>query len=246
MDKNDIRNRILFLRDKLHKYNHSYYVLANPEVSDYEFDSLLKELVELEKANPEFFDSNSPTLRVGSDTSNSFTQVVHKYPMLSLGNTYSKEELIDFDSRIRKMIGNDFAYVCELKFDGVAIGLTYKNGELTNAVTRGDGVKGDDVTVNVRTIKTIPLKLSGTGFPEEFEIRGEIFMPVEGFREINREREENGEPLFANPRNAAAGSIKLLNSSQVAERPLDCFMYYLLGDKIIEDSHSKKLEMARS
>ena len=246
MDKEQIKNRIYQLREQLHHHNYQYYVLAQPEISDFEYDILLNELITLEKNNPEFSDSNSPTQRVGSDINKDFTQVVHKYPMLSLGNTYSVEEIIDFENRIKKLLPNEHVeYVCELKFDGVAIGLTYKNGQLIQAVTRGDGVQGDDVTNNVRTIKSIPLTLKGNNFPNEFEIRGEIFLPHSSFDKMNSEREALGEAQFANPRNAAAGTLKLQKSSVVAKRPLDCFLYFILGNKLPFNSHFENLQTAK-
>jgi len=245
MDKEQIKNRINKLREQLHHHNYQYYVLAQPEISDYEYDILINELITLEKNNPEFSDSNSPTQRVGSDINKEFTQVVHKYPMLSLGNTYSIEEVIDFENRVKKLLPNEqVEYVCELKFDGVAIGLTYKNGQLIQAVTRGDGVQGDDVTNNVRTIKSIPLTLKGNSFPIEFEIRGEIFLPHSSFDKMNAEREAAGEQLFANPRNAAAGTLKQQKSSVVAKRPLDCFLYFILGNKLPFNSHFENLQTA--
>ena len=221
--------RIQFLRQELHRHNHLYYVDAQPQISDFEFDTLMKELQDLETLHPELFDTLSPTNRVGSDRDESFSQVEHSYQMLSLGNTYSEADLQDFDERVRKGLREPYEYVCELKYDGVAIGLTYKDGKLWQAVTRGDGSKGDDVTRNVKTIKAIPLVLQAGDYPSEFEIRGEIFMPRKGFEEMNQERLDSGDTAFANPRNAAAGSLKLQNSSVVARRPLDCYVYFLLG-----------------
>ena len=246
MSKNEIKARIDNLRENLHYHNHKYYVLAQPEISDFEYDQLLKELVELEKENPEFDDPNSPTQRVGNDINKEFKQVTHKYPMLSLGNSYSKEEITDFETRIKKTLPDEnIEYVCELKYDGIAIGLSYKDGLLQQAVTRGDGVQGDDVTNNVKTIKSIPLKLNATDFPNEFEIRGEILFPHKAFVEINKEREENGEALFANPRNAAAGTLKLQKSSIVAKRPLDCLLYFVLGENLPYESHYENLMQAQ-
>lgn len=236
--------RIEKLRSELQKHNHSYYVLAQPGISDFEYDHLMKELSELEKQFPELDDENSPTRRVGSDLSMQFETFPHKYPMLSLGNTYSREELEEFDGRVRKLIGNDFEYVVELKYDGVAISISYENGRLKQALTRGDGSKGDDVTRNVRTIKSIPLVLSGKDYPSFFEIRGEILMDKKGFEEMNLLREESGEMLFANPRNAASGTLKMQNSSIVAKRPLDCFFYYLPGDNQKFDGHYENLVRA--
>ena len=216
------KDRILLLRKLLEYHNYKYYIENSPEISDIEFDRLMHELEKLEALHPELYDPNSPTLRVGQDINQEFTQVFHKYPMLSLGNTYSEQELRDFDQRVRKVTGDGVQYVCELKYDGTSISLTYTGGALTQAVTRGDGVKGDDVTANVRTIRTIPLQLHGD-YPAEFEIRGEILMPFSVFNRLNQEKAEAGEPLFAIPRNAAAGTLKLQNSSQVAKRNLDCF-----------------------
>jgi DNA ligase (NAD+) len=241
----EAKQRIDFLREQLNKHNYNYYVLSQPTISDYEFDMLMKELAGLEKDFPEFADVNSPTQRVGNDINLEFEQTNHKYPMLSLGNTYSEEELADFDARVRKTIDGNFEYVCELKFDGTSISLTYNKGRLVQAVTRGDGVKGDVVTNNVKTIKSIPLTLKGNDFPEEFIIRGEILLPRDGFDKMNREREEIGEPPFANPRNAAAGTLKLQNSSMVAKRPLDCYLYFLLGDGLPFDSHYENMEKAK-
>lgn len=245
IDKDYAKNRIEILRKELNEHNYYYYVLASPKINDYEYDMLMKELLELEKDFPEFFDSKSPTQRVGSDLSNEFVQVEHKFPMLSLGNTYSKEDFADFHNRVYKTIGGDFQYCCELKFDGVSISLTYENGQLVRAVTRGDGEKGDDVTENVKTIKSIPLQLRGNEYPKLFEIRGEIIMPHSSFIEINRQREEDDMPLFANPRNAAAGSLKLLNSKEVAQRKLDCYLYYIMSDNLPSNSHYENLQAAK-
>lgn len=246
MSKDNIKSRIDILREKLHYHNYKYYVQAQPEISDFEYDQLLQELIQLENDNPEFFDPNSPSQRVGNDISKDFEQVVHKYPMLSLGNSYSKEEIADFENRIKRILPNEnIEYVCELKYDGVAIGLTYKYGLLNRAVTRGDGIQGDDVTNNVKTINSIPLKLNTAGFPQEFEIRGEILFPHKGFEALNKEREEIGEPLFANPRNAAAGTLKLQKSSIVAKRPLDCLLYFVLGEDLPYQSHFENLMQAK-
>lgn len=245
MTKEQAHNKITELRDLINKHNHRYYVLANPEISDYEYDSLLKELIDLENKYPEFYDSLSPTQRVGDDRNVEFEQRRHKFSMLSLSNTYSQQEIIDFDQRIKKIIGDDFQYVCELKYDGVAISLTYQNGKLQHAVTRGDGTKGDDVTNNVKTIKSIPLSISGEKIPELFEIRGEIFMPHKSFIKLNEKKESVGDTPFANPRNAAAGTIKLQNSAQVAKRPLDCYLYYMAGENLPEKSHYQNLQLAR-
>lgn len=247
MSKDKVKSRIEQLRNLLHHHNYQYYVLSQPEISDFEYDNLLKELMDLELKNPDFFDPNSPAQRVGNDISSEFEQVAHKYPMLSLGNTYSKEEVSDFESRIKKALPEtDLEYVCELKYDGVAIGITYKNGLLTQAVTRGDGVQGDDVTNNVKTIKSIPLKLKEGDYPEEFEIRGEILFPHDGFLKLNKEREAEGEQLFANPRNAASGTLKMQKSSLVAKRPLDCYLYYVLGENLPYDTHYENLTAAKN
>jgi DNA ligase (NAD+) len=237
---------IQHLRRKLNDHNYRYYVLSQPSISDSEYDGLMQELIALEKDHPEFHDPDSPSQRVGSDIDNSFEQVVHPYPMLSLSNAYTREEITDFADRVQKLLpGQRIEYVCELKYDGVSISLTYGKGKLERAVTRGDGDKGDDVTANVRTIKSIPLLLKGNDYPERFIIRGEIFLPHAGFERMNRERQSSGEPLFANPRNAAAGTLKLQNSSQVARRPLDCSLYFLLGENLPCDTHYDNLMKAR-
>ena len=235
--------RITALRELLNNYNYHYYVLSKPLISDFEFDKLLAELQRLEEENPQFFDPNSPTQRVGSDINQDFTQVKHIYPMLSLGNTYNEGEVADFYNRVAKALNAPFEIVCELKYDGTSISLTYENGELVRAVTRGDGEKGDDVTANVRTIRSIPLKLQGD-FPDKFEIRGEILMPWKVFEELNKEREAQEEPLFANPRNAASGSLKLQNASEVAKRKLDAYLYYMLGENLPADTHAGCLQAA--
>jgi DNA ligase (NAD+) len=232
------------LREELHKHNHLYYVKNNPQISDYDYDQLLKKLEALEAQHPELDDPNSPTKRVGDDRDQRFEQVVHQYPMLSLANTYNEEELRDFDGRIRKAVGENFTYVCELKFDGVSISLRYEKGKLSKAVTRGDGTQGDDVTSNVKTIRSIPLSLPKGDYPEFFEIRGEIYMPKEGFLKMNERRAENGEKTFANPRNAASGSLKLIQSSAVAKRPLDCYLYYLMADNLPAPSHFDNMQKA--
>jgi len=242
----DVLNRILQLREQLHQHNYNYYILASPTISDQDFDVLLHELERLEKENPQYFDPNSPTQSVGSDLSNEFQKIQHRYPMLSLGNTYSEAELLDFDNRIRKTGAVDFEYICELKFDGTSISLTYQDGELKYAVTRGDGTQGDVVTENIRTVRSIPKKLIGSGYPADFEIRGEVFMPHSSFERLNHERLKNEETPFANPRNAAAGTIKMLKSSQVAQRGLDCYIYYMLGAQIPTDSHAQNLALAQS
>ena len=239
----NIEQQILALREQLNNYNYHYYVLSQPLISDFEFDKLLAELQRLEEENPQFFDPNSPTQRVGSDINQNFTQVKHEYPMLSLGNTYNEGEVADFYNRVAKALNAPFEIVGELKYDGTSISLTYENGSLVRAVTRGDGEKGDDVTANVRTIRSIPLKLQGE-YPEKFEIRGEILMPWKVFEALNKEREAQEEPLFANPRNAASGSLKLQNASEVAKRKLDAYLYYMLGENLPADTHSGCLEAA--
>ncbi|NVO09255.1 MAG: NAD-dependent DNA ligase LigA [Bacteroidales bacterium] len=245
MSQEQIRQHIEHLREELNRHNYLYYILSKPEIGDFEFDQLLKELGDLEKKYPEFDDPNSPTKRVGSDLTGEFVQIKHKYPMLSLANTYSDEEIRDFDTRVVKGIGESPEYVCELKYDGTAIGLTYRNGKLFQAITRGDGVVGDDVTANVRTIKTIPLTLQGKDYPDEFEIRGEIFMPRKVFDDINAQREEEGDVPFANPRNAASGTLKLLDPSVVAQRKLDCYLYFILGENLPFKNHYENLEKAK-
>lgn len=236
------RQHILKLRTELHEHNHRYYVENNPQISDYEFDQKMRELQELEARYPDMYDANSPTQRVGSDLNNEFVQVEHKYPMLSLSNTYSEEEVADFYNSVRKGLnGEDFEICCELKYDGLSISLTYDNGVLVRGVTRGDGVRGDDVTANVRTIRTIPLVLKGSNIPSSFEIRGEILMPWAVFDSLNARREKAGEPTFANPRNAASGTLKSINSSVVAERQLDAYLYYVLGESLPCDGHYENL-----
>ncbi|SMO35781.1 DNA ligase (NAD+) [Saccharicrinis carchari] len=242
---NDIKNRITSLTQELNQHNHSYYVLNKPTISDYAYDALMHELMKLEKEHPEFKDPDSPTQRVGSDLSNDFEQITHQYPMLSLGNTYSEGEIADFYQRVSRAIGDNIEYVCELKYDGTSISLTYENGRLKHAVTRGDGEKGDDVTANVKTIKSIPLHLKGD-YPANFEIRGEIFMPLAEFIKTNQLRVAEGEAPFANARNAAAGSLKMKKSAEMAKRRLDCFLYYLLGPDLPGNLHSQNLEQARS
>ena len=236
--------RIEELRRVLNFHNHKYYVENSPEITDYEFDTLMRELQELEAAHPELDDPNSPTKRVGSDLTSEFRSVAHRFPMLSLGNTYSLDELHEFTARVEKEIG-ETEYVCELKFDGTAISLTYENGALTRAVTRGDGTSGDDVTANVRTIRSVPLVLQGDDWPPMFEIRGEILMPYASFERLNAEREANGEQLFANPRNAAAGTLKQQSSAIVARRGLDCTLYQLAGESLPFASHWENLQKAR-
>ncbi|MAD49741.1 MAG: DNA ligase (NAD(+)) LigA [Flavobacteriales bacterium] len=239
-----VQDRIVFLRSELQQHNHNYYVLDNPRISDFEFDMLLNELIELEKQHPEFYDANSPTQRVGGDLIKSFNTVAHQYRMLSLGNTYSSDELLDFDKRITKLVETEIEYVCELKYDGVSISLKYENGELVQALTRGNGTHGDDVTVNVKTINSIPLKLKGD-YPSKFEIRGEIFLPHQGFEQMNEKRLADDLEPFANPRNAASGSMKMQDSKEVAKRPLDCFLYYLLGKELPSFKHFDNLQSAK-
>lgn len=245
MSIEDIKLKIEKLTKEINEHNYNYYTLSKPVISDYDFDFLLKELEELEKQYPQFEDPLSPTKRVGGDITKSFNQIEHKYPMLSLGNTYSFDEIKDFDNRVRKVIGDDIQYVCELKYDGVAIGLTYINGRLVTAVTRGDGTKGDDVTANIKTIKSIPLVLKGSDYPEEFEIRGEIVLPHSSFNKLNEERLDIGDEPFANPRNAASGSLKLQDSSEVAKRNLDCYLYYIPSENVSFKNHLQNLERAR-
>lgn len=245
MEAEQAKIKIAQLISEINRHNHNYYVLDTPQISDYEFDLLLKELEHLERQFPEFADEDSPTQRVGGQIIKKFNAVAHKYPMLSLANTYTHEELIEFDNRLRKTIDKPIMYVCELKFDGVAIGLTYRNGRLVQAVTRGDGVQGDDVTANVRTIRSVPLRIVYPGIPEEFEARGEIVLPHKSFIAINAQKSENNEPLFANPRNAASGSLKLQDSSLAAKRNLDCFIYGILGENLPFDSHYENLQKAR-
>ena len=238
------KERILQLRTLLHEHNHRYYVLNSPTISDFEFDALMRELQELEALYPDMYDATSPTMRVGSDITKEFKQVVHKYPMLSLGNTYSKSEVADFYERVKKSLNEDFEICCELKFDGTSLSLTYEDGKLVRAVTRGDGEKGDDVTANVRTIRTVPLVLSGSGYPKEFEMRGEVLMPWEVFERLNNERAAKQEPLFANPRNAASGTLKLQDSTEVSRRGLDAYLYFMLGEQLPAEGHYENLQAA--
>ena len=241
----DIRNEIEALRTELHRHNYNYYVLSQPTISDYDFDQKMRHLQELESRYPEYYDPNSPTQRVGSDISKEFKQVKHRYPMLSLGNTYSKEEVSEFIERTKRFLGEDIEIVCELKFDGTSISLTYEGGRLVRAVTRGDGEQGDDVTDNVKTIRSIPLQLPKGDWPEEMEVRGEVLMPWSVFEQLNKERAEQEEPLFANPRNAASGTLKLQNSSEVAKRHLDSYQYFVIGDGLEEETHYGLLMKAR-
>ncbi|MFC2096295.1 NAD-dependent DNA ligase LigA [Bacteroidota bacterium] len=245
MSKDKEKSRIDQLRNILHHHNNLYYVLAQPEISDFEYDNLLKELITLEKNNLDYFDPNSPSQRVGNDSNIEFEKEAHSFPMLSLDNTYSKEELYDFEIRNKKLLPEEYEYICELKYDGASISLRYENGILTRALTRGDAAIGDNVTANVKTIKSIPLKLKGNDYPDDFEIRGEIFISHEGFQKMNKLKREAGEPEFANPRNTAAGSLKIQNSSIVASRPLDCFLYYLIGKNLTTNSHYNNMELAR-
>ena len=239
--------RIEELRNQLHHHNYLYYVQNSPTLSDQEFDHLMRELQDLEAKHPEVYDPNSPTQRVGSDLSTGFTQVRHRYPMLSLANTYNEQEVASWYENVRKDLdGEPFEVCCELKYDGLSISLTYEQGRLVRAVTRGDGEQGDDVTANVRTIRAIPLVLPGTGYPDEFEIRGEILMPWKVFEQLNAEREKAEEPLFANPRNAASGTLKSLDPKLVAKRKLDAYLYYLLGDNVPSDGHYENLKMAEA
>ena len=245
MNQEEARVRIEKLRKELNDHNHNYYVLSQPSISDFEYDLLMQELITLENKYPELYNENSPSQRIGDDTRKEFEQILHKYPMMSLGNTYSREELTEFDKRVKKIIGTHIEYVCELKYDGAAIGLIYEFGKLKQGITRGDGVRGDDVTANVKTIRSIPLVLRGSDFPESLEIRGEIFIPKHGFEKLNAERERNREIPFVNPRNAASGTLKTQNSSLVAKRPLDCHLYHLLGDNLPYNSHYENMQKAR-
>lgn len=245
MTKEEVKDRINLLVNQINQFNYEYYNLSNSTISDYSFDLLLKELETLEFQYPEFVLPDSPSQRVGGEVSKSFASVAHQYPMLSLSNTYSESEIAEFDARVRKVVGDEVEYVCELKFDGLSIGLTYEYGVLKQAVTRGDGIRGDDVTNNVRTIKSIPLRLRD-GAPDELEIRGEIFMTLSGFNALNEEREEIGEAPFANPRNAASGSLKMQDPAQVAQRPLDCLLYYLPGTFDTINTHFEGLKFAQS
>lgn len=246
MTQEQARERIEKLSHELDEHNYRYYVLARPSISDFDFDKMLEELIALEKEFPALLRPDSPSQRVGGMVTKEFATVKHRYPMLSLGNTYNEEELTEFDERVRKGLGGEEAeYVCELKYDGVAIGMRYENGGLVQAVTRGDGVQGDDVTTNVKTIGSVPLRLKKGDWPEAFEIRGEIFMPRSVFDKINKEKEEIGDALLANPRNSAAGTLKMQDSAVVASRRLDCFMYFLLGENLPFETHYESLEAAR-
>lgn len=239
-------SKIQELRKELERHNYNYYVLSAPTISDYEFDQKMRELQELEQAYPAYDDPDSPTHRVGSDLSKEFAKVTHKYPMLSLGNTYSQGEVSDFYEQVSRSLNEPFEIVAELKYDGTSISLTYEEGRLVRAVTRGDGVQGDDVTANVKTIRSIPLRLQGNDYPARFEIRGEVLLPWAEFDRLNKEREEQEEPLFANPRNAASGTLKQQNPAIVAARKLDAYLYYLLGEDLPADTHFANMEAARS
>lgn len=230
---------------ELNQHNYNYYVLAQPTITDQEFDLRLKELAVLEHQHPDLLDPDSPTQKVGGEVTKEFKTVQHKWPMLSLGNTYSEQELLDFDERVRKSIGENFEYVCELKFDGLSMSITYENGKLLRAVTRGDGTKGDDVTANIRTIKRIPKTLKPGDYPDLFEIRGEVFMHRAAFERLNTQRLENNEVAYANPRNFASGTMKLQDSAEVARRPLDCFLYFVYADKAVSDTHWDSLQKAK-
>jgi DNA ligase (NAD+) len=245
MKQSEARERINILRKEITEHNNKYYILNQPEISDFEFDILMNELDTLEKKFPQFISEDSPTRKVGSDLTREFSQVIHTYPMLSLGNTYSEEELTEFDTRIRKTISEPIEYVCELKFDGASISITYRNGALFKAVTRGDGNRGDDVTLNVRTIKSIPQKIKSEGLPDEFVIRGEILMPRPVFCRLNEERLKAYLSPFANPRNAAAGTLKILDPKIVASRSLDCMIYFLLSEELLFDNHFDNLKKAK-
>ncbi|WP_375242626.1 NAD-dependent DNA ligase LigA, partial [Lacinutrix sp.] len=240
----NIKDTIQSLRDELREHNYNYYVLDNPTISDYDFDIKLKELQTLETAHPEFYDANSPTLRVGGEVTKNFNTVVHEHRMYSLDNSYSLEDLQDWETRIKKLVDGDISYTCELKYDGASISLTYENGSLVRAVTRGDGFQGDEVTANIKTIKSVPLQLKGA-YPQKFDIRGEIVLPFDGFIKMNEERIANGEEPYKNPRNTASGSLKLQDSAEVAKRPLDCLLYNLTGTKLGVQNQFESLEKAR-
>jgi len=241
----DIQTKIQSLRDELNQHNHNYYVLDKPTISDFEFDHLLKQLQELETDHPEFFDENSPSQRVGGSITKNFNTVVHEHRMYSLDNSYSTEDLMDWENRIQKILGNvDLEYTCELKYDGASISITYENGKLKRAVTRGDGFQGDEVTNNIKTIRSIPLQLKGT-YPPKFDIRGEIILPFAGFEKMNQELIEIGETPYSNPRNTASGSLKLQDSAEVAKRPLDCLLYFIVGNNLPFKTQYEGLETAR-
>ncbi|MDG5491700.1 NAD-dependent DNA ligase LigA [Psychroserpens sp. SPM9] len=239
-----VAQKINSLRNELREHNYNYYVLDNPTISDYDFDIKLKELQALEEAHPEFYDANSPTLRVGGKVTKNFNTIVHEYRMYSLDNSYSKEDLLDWEKRIKKLVDGTVHYTCELKYDGASISITYENGKLLRAVTRGDGTQGDDVTTNIKTIKSVPLQLKGD-FPQKFDIRGEIVLPFDGFNKMNEERLEAGEEPYRNPRNTASGSLKLQDSAEVARRPLECLLYNITGRNLGFDTQFESLEKAR-
>ncbi|HTB32670.1 MAG TPA: NAD-dependent DNA ligase LigA, partial [Bacteroidia bacterium] len=245
MDKKEAEKEIKRLTELIEEHNYNYYAKSQPVISDFEFDKLLEHLIKLEKEFPELLMPDSPSQRVGGFVTKEFNQVKHKYPMLSLANTYSEEELNDFDARVRKVIGDNLEYVCELKYDGLSISLIYKDGTLKQAVTRGDGTQGDDITVNAKTIHSIPLKLRGEGFPEEFEMRGEVYLPLKIFEKINKEREDAGDEPFANPRNCASGTLKMQDSAEVARRKLDSTLYYILGENLPFQEHYDSLQHAK-
>ncbi|TVR41555.1 MAG: NAD-dependent DNA ligase LigA [Cryomorphaceae bacterium] len=245
MGPDEAQQRMAQLAREIHYHNHRYYVLSDPEISDFEFDNMLRELHDLEAQYPLFADPDSPTQRVGGDITHKFEKVKHRWPMMSLSNTYSKEEVVEWEARIKKTLEDEVVYACELKYDGVAIGCTYRNGRLVQALTRGDGTTGENISTNVKTIRSIPLVLKGDDVPEELEVRGEIFFPFDAFEALNTRREENGEPVFANPRNTASGTLKLQDSSVVAERGLDCFMYQVLGERLPFLTHKENFEYAR-
>ncbi|MBB6110852.1 DNA ligase (NAD+) [Mucilaginibacter lappiensis] len=247
MSPAEAKNQIKALTTELKQHNYNYYVLAMPTIADFDFDKKLEQLNKLEKEFPEFADPDSPTQKVGGDITKEFVTYRHRWPMLSLGNTYNEQELLDFDQRIRKAIGDNFEYVCELKFDGLSMSLTYEDGKLVRAVTRGDGVQGDEVTANIRTINTIPKRLyEGGDYPNYFDIRGEVFMHRKAFDRLNNERLENGEVAYANPRNFASGTVKMQDSAEVAKRPLDCFLYFLYTEKPVFKTHWESLQAVKS
>jgi DNA ligase (NAD+) len=239
------KQQIDTLTAELRQHTYNYYVLAQPTVSDYDFDKKLEQLADLEKQYPEFAEPDSPTQQVGGEITKEFKTVKHRWPMLSLGNTYNEQELLDFDTRIKKAIGDNFQYVCELKFDGLSMSMTYEHGKLVRAVTRGNGVEGDEVTTNVRTIHSVPKKLDHGNYPDMFEIRGEVFMHCKAFERLNDERIEAGEVAYANPRNFASGTMKLQDSGEVAKRPLDCFLYFLYTEKVLFKTHWESLQAAK-
>jgi DNA ligase (NAD+) len=242
----DVKNQIDNLVQELKHHNYNYYVLAMPSISDYDFDQKLKVLETLEKSHPEFLNPDSPTQKIGGEITKNFKTIVHKWPMMSLGNTYNEQDLLDFDQRIKKAIGDDFEYVCELKFDGLSMSLTYEDGKLLRAVTRGDGTKGDDVTANIKTIRTIPTVVNGVKMPFNFDIRGEVLMHKAAFDKLNQERADNGEVAYANPRNFASGTVKMQDSAEVAKRPLDCFLYFLYSDENPFKTHWESLQAVKS